>query len=102
MQRTTFLPATSVAPMIALPACGRNSRYADVARFHTNQPINRTTIGVQIKQQADGSRIREGRASKTATAGSEQTMLTRAVPVLWGALFPDFPGVPGVARQARL
>ena len=190
--RNKVLAATSIALMIALSACGRNNIYADVARFHTNQPINRgtlfiqpsdpalannlefrthsesvavemrrqgfqtvptaaqaqyiatlditqtdgttitrpgmsvavpvgaamiatpvgrgprnstertSTIGVQIKRQADGTQIWEGRASKTASAGSEQANLTWAVPALAGALFKDFPGTPGVTQQVRL
>jgi hypothetical protein len=186
------LAATSLALMIALSACGRGGTYADVARFHTNQPINRgtlfiqpvdpasqnnlefrthaesvavemrrqgfqtvpdagqaqylatlditqtdgttvtrpgttvgipvgsvviatpvgrgprnstertTTIGVQIKRQADGAQVWEGRASKTASAGSQQATLTWAVPALAGALFTDFPGTPGVTQQVRL
>jgi hypothetical protein len=192
MMRNKVLAATSIALMVALSACGRGGTYADVARFHTNQPINRgtlfiqpaepaiannlefrthaesvavemrrqgfqtvpdaaqaqyvavlditqtdgstvtrpgmtvgvpvgptiiatpvgrgprnstertTTIGVQIKRQADGTQIWEGRASKTATAGSEQATLTWAVPALSGALFKDFPGAPGVTQQVRL
>jgi hypothetical protein len=190
--RNRVVAATSIALMIALSACGRNNIYADVARFHTNQPINRgtlfiqpsdpalannlefrthsesvavemrrqgfqtvpvatqaqyiatlditqtdgttitrpgmsvavpvgaamiatpvgrgprnstertSTIGVQIKRQADGTQIWEGRASKTASAGSEQANLTWAVPALAGALFKDFPGTPGVTQQVRL
>ncbi|MFN7400264.1 MAG: DUF4136 domain-containing protein [Sandaracinobacter sp.] len=190
--RNRIVAAASIALMIALSACGRNNVYADVARFHTNQPINRgtlfiqpadpvlannlefrthaesvaiemrrlgfqtvpdaaqaqyvatlditqtdgttvtrpgmtmgvpvgptiiatpvgrgprtstertTTIGVQIKRQADGAQIWEGRASKTGSAGSEQTTLTWAVPALSGALFKDFPGAPGVTQQVRL
>lgn len=190
--RNKVLAATSIALMIALSACGRNNIYADVARFHTNQPINRgtlfiqpsdpalannlefrthsesvavemrrqgfqtvptaaqaqyiatlditqtdgttitrpgmsvavpvgptmiatpvgrgprnstertSTIGLQIKRQADGVQIWEGRASKTASAGSEQATLTWAVPALAGALFNDFPGTPGVTQQVRL
>jgi hypothetical protein len=190
--RNKVLAATSIALMIALAACGRNNIYADVARFHTNQPINRgtlfiqpsdpalagnlefrthsesvavemrrqgfqtvptaaqaqyiatlditqtdgttitrpgmsvavpvgaamiatpvgrgprnstertSTIGVQIKRQSDGTQIWEGRASKTASAGSEQANLTWAVPALAGALFKDFPGTPGATQQVRL
>jgi hypothetical protein len=190
--RNRIVAAASITLMIALSACGRNNVYADVARFHTNQPINRgalfiqpadpvlannlefrthaesvaiemrrqgfqtvpdaaqaqyvatlditqtdgttvtrpgmtmgvpvgptiiatpvgrgprnstertTTIGVQIKRQADGTQIWEGRASKTGSAGSEQTTLTWAVPALAGALFKDFPGAPGVTQQVRL
>jgi hypothetical protein len=190
--RNKVLAATSIALMIALSACGRGNSYADVARFHTNQPINRgtlfiqpadpaignnlefrthaesvavemrrqgfqtvpnagqaqyiailditqtdgttvtrpgmtvgvpvgptiiatpvgrgprnstertSTVGVQIKRQADGVQIWEGRASKTATAGSEQATLTWAVPALAGALFQDFPGPAGTTQQVRL
>jgi hypothetical protein len=190
--RNPVIAATGIALMIALSACGRNDITADVARFHTNQPINRgtlfiqpldaasmnnlefrthaesvavemrrqgfqtvpdpaqaqylatlditqtdgttvtrpgvtvgvpvgsaviatpvgrgprnstertTTIGVQIKRQADGVQIWEGRASKTASAGSEQANLTWAVPALAGALFKDFPGTPGATQQVRL
>jgi hypothetical protein len=186
------LAATSVALMIALSACGRGGTYADVARFHTNQPINRgtlfiqpldpatqnnlefrthaesvavemrrqgfqtvpdpsqaqyiatlditqtdgttvtrpgvtvgvpvgsaviatpvgrgprnstertTTIGVQIKRQADGVQVWEGRASKTGAAGSQEATLTWAVPALAGALFTDFPGPAGTTQQVRL
>lgn len=190
--RNKVLAATSVALMIALSACGRGGTYADVARFHTNQPINRgtlfiqpvdpasqnnlefrthaesvavemrrqgfqtvpdagqaqyiatlditqsdgttvtrpgttvgvpvgsvviatpvgrgprnatertTTIGVQIKRQADGVQVWEGRASKTGTAGSQEANLTWAVPALAGALFNDFPGPAGTTQQVRL
>lgn len=187
-----ILAATSIALMLALGACNRGGTYADVARFHTNQPINRgtifiqpvdpsiasnlefrthaesvavemrrqgfqtvpdasqaqyiallditqtdgttvtrpgmtvavpvgptviatpvgrgprnatertTTIGVQIKRQADGNQVWEGRASKTANAGSQGATLTWAVPVLAEALFRDFPGPAGVTQQVRL
>jgi hypothetical protein len=187
-----ILAATSVALMLALAGCGRNNVYADVARFHTNQPINRgtifiqpvdpamannlefrthaesvavemrrqgfqtvptadqaqyiatlditqtdgttvtrpgmtvgvpvgavtvatpvgrgprnatertTTVGVQIKRQSDGTQVWEGRASKTANAGSQGATLTWAVPTLAEALFRDFPGPAGVTQQVRL
>jgi hypothetical protein len=190
--KPAIFAATSVALMLALAGCNRGGTFADVARFHTNQPINRgtlfiqpvdpaignnlefrthaesvavemrrqgfqtvpdaaqaqyiavlditqtdgttvtrpgmtvgvpvgpaviatpvgrgprnssertTTIGVQIKRQADGTQIWEGRASKTATAGSQEATLTWAVPALSGALFKDFPGTPGVTQQVRL
>lgn len=188
----TGLVFTLAATMLALTACGRGGTYADVARFHTNQPINRgtlfiqpvdpasqnnlefrthaesvavemrrqgfqtvpdagqaqylatlditqsdgttvtrpgttvgvpvgsvviatpvgrgprnstertTTIGVQIKRQGDGAQVWEGRASKTASAGSQEATLTWAVPALAGALFKDFPGTPGQTVQVRL
>ncbi|WP_181160020.1 DUF4136 domain-containing protein [Sandaracinobacter neustonicus] len=191
MKRKIFA-ATSIALMVALSACGRGGTYADVARFHTNQPINRgtlfiqpadpaianslefrthaesvavemrrqgfqtvpdagqaqyvatlditqtdgttvtrpgttvgvpvgptiiatpvgrgprnssertTTVAVQIQRQSDGQKVWEGRASKTATAGSQQATLTWAVPALAGALFTDFPGTPGVTQQVRI
>jgi hypothetical protein len=190
--RNRVLAATSIALMLALAACGRNNVYADVARFHTNQPINRgtlfiqpadpalannlefrthaesvavemrrqgfqtvptlaqaqyvatlditqtdgttvtrpgmtvgvpvgptviatpvgrgprnatertTTVGVQIKRQPGGAQVWEGRASKTASAGSQGATLTWAVPALAGALFKDFPGPAGVTTQVRL
>lgn len=190
--KTGFAAATTLALMLALAGCNRGGTYADVARFHTNQPVNRgtlfiqpadpaladnlefrthaesvavemrrlgfqtvpnaaqaqyvatlditqtdgttvtrpgmtvgvpigvaviatpvgrgprnatertTTVGVQMKRQADGAQIWEGRASKTATAGSQQATLTWAVPALSGALFKDFPGTPGVTQQVRL
>jgi hypothetical protein len=189
--KNRVLAATSIALMLALAACGRNNVYADVARFHSNQPINRgtlfiqpadpalannlefrthsesvavemrrqgfqtvptaaqaqylatlditqtdgttvtrpgmtvgvpvgpaviatpvgrgprnatertTTVGVQIKRQ-DGVQVWEGRASKTASAGSQGATLTWAVPVLAGALFQDFPGPAGVTQQVRI
>ena len=187
-----ILAASSIALMIALSACGRGGMYADVARFHTNQPINRgtlfiqpadpaianslefrthaesvavemrrqgfqtvpnagqaqyvatlditqtdgttvtrpgttvgvpvgptiiatpvgrgprnstertTTTAVQIQRQGDGQKVWEGRASKTANAGSQEANLTWAVPRLATALFTDFPGTPGVTQQVRL
>ncbi len=187
-----IIAATSIALMLALSACNRGGNYADVARFHTNQPINRgtlfiqpsdpatannlefrthaesvavemrrqgfqtvpdaaqaqyiatldiaqtdgttvtrpgttvgvpvgptiiatpvgrgprnstertTTVAVQIKRQSDGAQIWEGRASKTAAAGSQGATLTWAVPVLSEALFRDFPGTPGATQQVRL
>lgn len=190
--RTGFVAAAAVAMVVALAGCNRNAIYADVARFHTNQPVNRgtlfiqpadpaladnlefrthsesvavemrrlgfqtvpsasqaqyiatlditqtdgttvtrpgmtvgvpvgvaviatpvgrgprnatertTTVGVQMRRQADNVQIWEGRASKTATAGSQQATLTWAVPALSGALFGDFPGTPGVTQQVRL
>ena len=42
-----IIAATSIALMLALSACGRGNTYADVARFHTNQPINRGTLFIQ-------------------------------------------------------
>ena len=50
--RNKILAATSIALMIALSACGRNNIYADVARFHTNQPINRGTLFIQPSDPA--------------------------------------------------
>jgi hypothetical protein len=192
MMKTGFVAATAVGLMLALVGCNRGGTYADVARFHTNAPINRgtlfiqpldagsasnlefrthaesvavemrrqgfqtvpdasqaqyiatlditqtdgstvtrpgvtvgvpvgsavlatpvgrgprnatertTTVGVQIKRQADGAQVWEGRASKTATAGSQEATLTWAVPALAGALFKDFPGPAGVTQQVRL
>ena len=187
-----IIAATSIALMLALSACNRGNTYADVARFHTNQPNNRgtlfiqpvdaasannlefrthaesvavemrrqgfqtvpdaaqaqyiatlditqtdgttvtrpgttvgvpvgpaviatpvgrgprnatertTTVAVQIKRQSDGAQIWEGRASKTANAGSQGATLTWAVPVLSEALFRDFPGTPGATQQVRI
>ena len=187
-----IIAATSIALMLALSACNRGGTYADVARFHSNQPINRgtlfiqpveasmannlefrthaesvavemrrlgfqtvpdasqaqyvatldiaqtdgttvtrpgltvgvpvgpaviatpvgrgprnatertTTVAVVIQRQADGAKIWEGRASKTANAGDQGATLTWAVPALAGALFTDFPGKPGVTQQVRL
>jgi hypothetical protein len=82
-----------VGPTIIATPVGRGPR---------NSTERTTTIGVQIKRQADGTQIWEGRASKTGSAGSEQTTLTWAVPALAGALFKDFPGAPGVTQQVRL
>jgi len=45
--RNRIVAATSIALMLVLAACGRNNIYADVARFHTNQPINRGTLFIQ-------------------------------------------------------
>lgn len=190
--KNRVLAATSIALMLALAACGRNNVYADVARFHSNQPINRgtlfiqpvdpvlannlefrthaesvavemrrqgfqtvpsasqaqyvatlditqtdgttvtrpgmtvgvpvgpaviatpvgrgprnatertTTVAVTIKRQADDVQLWQGRASKTANAGSQGATLTWAVPALAGALFKDFPGPAGVTQQVRI
>ena len=66
-----------------------------------NSTERTTTVAVQIKRQSDGTQIWEGRASKTATAGSQGATLTWAVPVLSEALFRDFPGTPG-ANDGRV
>ena len=42
-----IIAATSIALMLALSACNRGGTYADVARFHSNQPINRGTLFIQ-------------------------------------------------------
>lgn len=64
--------------------------------------IRTTTLQVQIKRASDGVAIWEGRASKDASAGSQEATLTWAVPALAGALFQDFPGRPGVTKNVRL
>jgi len=43
--KKSALIALPLAAMLALAACSSNS-YADVARFHTNQPITRGTLAV--------------------------------------------------------
>ena len=73
-----------------------------VGRGPRNATERTTTIGVQIKRQADGNQVWEGRASKTANAGEQGATLTWAVPVLSEALFRDFPGKPGATQQVRL
>lgn len=44
--KSRIVAATSVALLLALSACGGGGMYADVARFHTNQPINRGSIAI--------------------------------------------------------
>jgi hypothetical protein len=75
---------------------------APVGRGARSQTERTSTVGVQIQRQADGVKIWEGRASKTATAGTQEATLTWAVPALAGALFKDFPGTPGATVQVRL
>lgn len=43
--RTRSLAVLPVAAMLALSACSNNS-YADVVRFHSNQPISRGTLAI--------------------------------------------------------
>jgi len=117
-----ILAAGTLAATPALPACSSGS-YADVVRFHANQPINRGTLfiqpadpaianslefrahaeslAVQIQRQADTVNIREGQAAKTASAGNQESTLAWAVPALAGAMFRDFPGTHGATVQVR-
>lgn len=42
-----IIAAASLALMLALSACNRGGLYADVARFHSNQPINRGALFIE-------------------------------------------------------
>lgn len=44
--KKTSLIALPLALMLALGACSSSNQYAEVARFHTNQPINRGTLAI--------------------------------------------------------
>lgn len=41
-----FAVALPMAAMLALSACANNNMYAEVARFHSNQPMNRGSIAI--------------------------------------------------------
>lgn len=94
---TVTRPGTTVGvpvgPTIIATPVGRGPR---------NTTERTSTVAVQIQRQADSVKIWEGRASKTANAGSQEATLTWAVPALAGAMFRDFPGKPGATVQVRL
>ena len=75
---------------------------APIGRRPTVVTNRSTTLSVQIKRNADGVMIWEGRASKEAETGTPGATATAAVPALAGALFGDFPGTPGVTTNVRL
>lgn len=52
-----ILAATSLALLLALSACNRGGLYADVARFHSNQPINRGTLFIEAADPAVGTSL---------------------------------------------
>ncbi len=94
---TVTRPGTTVGvpvgPTVVATPVGRGPRSATERT---------TTVAVQIRRAGDSIKIWEGRASKTANAGSQEATLTWAVPALAGALFQDFPGTPGATVQVRI
>lgn len=86
--------ASLPARMLALAASGRGGTCADAARFPTPAQF------VATDRRRRGL-VRQGRASRTVAAGSQETDRTRAVRALAGALVRNVPGPAGTPQQTR-